>query len=188
MRNALCFSILAFCALARAEDFTIQTFAGGGVPQNIQGTSAVLHVPSGIVTDANGNAFFTVAGQNIVLKLDPNGVLTLVAGNGTPGLAARRPCHERPIENAVGYRYRWRGKPVHRGLRATAGFGRFKTASSPRLPEAELRRPTMFPAVNAPISAVWGMPRTAAGNVYVEDPALVQRHSYVAVSVRSRTA
>src|SRR5258708_4126096 len=87
MRRALCSFLLAFSSLAGAEDFTIQTFAGGGLPQNIQGTSAVLHGPSGIVMDANGNAFFTVIGQNIVLKLDPNGVLTLVAGNGTPGFS-----------------------------------------------------------------------------------------------------
>src|SRR5579862_7204205 len=87
-RHRLCvivFHVLAFSVLAGAEDFTIQTFAGGGLPQNIQGTSAVLHGPSGIVTDANGNVFFTVSRQNIVLRLDPNGALTLVAGTGVQG-------------------------------------------------------------------------------------------------------
>ena len=89
MRQRFCFILAAFffSHFAIAEDFTIQTFAGGGIPQNIQGTSAVLYGPQGIVTDASGNAFFTLGGQNIVLKLDSNGVLTLVAGNGTPGFS-----------------------------------------------------------------------------------------------------
>ena len=83
MRKVLGFSLLAFSALAGAEDFTIQTFAGGGLPQNFQGTSAVFQGFGGIVTDANGNAYFTTG--HTVMRLDSNGVLTLVAGNGTPG-------------------------------------------------------------------------------------------------------
>jgi hypothetical protein len=55
MRKILGFLILAFSAFVGAEDFTIQTFAGGGFPQNIQGTSAELHGAGGPVTDANGN-------------------------------------------------------------------------------------------------------------------------------------
>src|SRR5665213_2629921 len=84
MHKMLCFFLLAFSTFAGAEDFTIQTFAGGGIPQNIQGTSAVFPGLAGIVTDANGNAYFTT-GSHTVMRLDPNGVLTLVAGNGTPG-------------------------------------------------------------------------------------------------------
>ncbi len=49
-----------FAALAVGQDFAIQTFAGGGLPQNIPGTSAVLHGTGGLVLDANGNAFFTL--------------------------------------------------------------------------------------------------------------------------------
>jgi hypothetical protein len=82
---SLLFIPLLFSTYAVGEDFTIQAFAGGGLPQNIQGTSAVLHGPAGIVTDANGNAFFTLMTQNIVLKLDTNGMLTLVAGNRITG-------------------------------------------------------------------------------------------------------
>src|SRR5665213_262932 len=155
MRNALCFSILAFCALARAEDFTIQTFAGGGVPQNIQGTSAVLNVPSGIVTDANGNAFFTVAGQNVVLKLDPNGVLTLVAGNGTPGFSgdgglATNAQLKTPLGIAIdgaGSLYiadsgNGRIRKVQNGVISTIAGGGTQTADN-------------VPAIDAPVSAVW---------------------------------
>lgn len=84
MRSALCFFLLVFSSLAGAEDFTIQTFAGGGIPQNIQGTSAALF-PAGIVTDASGNVYFTAG--NAAMRLDSNGVLTLMAGNGTPGFS-----------------------------------------------------------------------------------------------------
>ena len=87
MRRILGFFLLAFSTFVGAEDFTIQTFAGAGLPQNIQGTSVVLQAADGIAADANGNAFFTVSSLNIVLKLDTNGVLTLVAGNGTPGFS-----------------------------------------------------------------------------------------------------
>jgi sugar lactone lactonase YvrE len=86
MHRALCFFLLVFSTFAGAEDFTIQTFAGGGLPQNIQGTSAVFQILGGIVTDANGNAYFTT-GSHTVMRLDSNGVLTLVAGNGTPGFS-----------------------------------------------------------------------------------------------------
>jgi hypothetical protein len=71
---------------AIGEDFTIQTFAGGGLPENIQGTSAVLHGPGGVVTDTNGNIFFG-ASPYIILKLDPNGLLTRVAGTGAAGFS-----------------------------------------------------------------------------------------------------
>ena len=84
MRRALYFFLLAFSIHAGAEDLTIQTFAGGGIPQNIQGTSAALF-PAGIVTDASGNVYFTAG--NTAMRLDSNGVLTLMAGNGTPGFS-----------------------------------------------------------------------------------------------------
>ena len=84
MRRVLYFFLLAFSIHASAEDFTIQTFAGGGIPQNIQGTSAVFKGLGAIVTDANGDAYFVTA-SHTVMRLDQNGVVTLVAGNGTPG-------------------------------------------------------------------------------------------------------
>ena len=89
MRKAFGLVLVALFSitLAVGEDFTIQTFAGGGFPQNIPGTSAVLHGTGGLVLDASGNAFFTLYLSHIVLRLDPSGVLTLIAGNGTPGFS-----------------------------------------------------------------------------------------------------
>lgn len=167
MRKALCCFLLAFSALAGAEDFTVQTFAGGGLPQNIQGTSAVFPILGGIVTDANGNAYFTT-GSHTVMRLDSNGVLTLVAGNGTPGYSgdgglATNAQLNQPASLALdgaGNLYiadygNGRIRKVQDSVISTIAGGGTQTADN-------------VPATNAPISAVW-VAADAAGNVYVED-------------------
>jgi NHL repeat len=69
------------------QSYTISTFAGGGLPINIPGTSADIW-PFGVAVDAKGNVFLTDLGTNTVLRLDAvTGVLTLVAGNGTLGFS-----------------------------------------------------------------------------------------------------
>src|SRR5271157_5643428 len=76
------------CSCAWAQTYTISTFAGGGLPVDIPGTSANLgpSAPRYMAADAAGNLFF--ADQNTVLRLDATtGVLTLVAGNGTTGFS-----------------------------------------------------------------------------------------------------
>jgi hypothetical protein len=69
---------------AFGQSYTISTFAGGGLPVNILGTSASLYGPGGIAVDKVGNVFF--ADGNTVLRLDASTkILILVAGNGIPG-------------------------------------------------------------------------------------------------------
>jgi uncharacterized protein (TIGR03437 family) len=73
---------------ASGQTYTISTFAGGALPVNIPGTSASLdvNVPQFVAADQTGNIFFV--DQNAVLRLDATtGVVTLVAGNGTPGFS-----------------------------------------------------------------------------------------------------
>jgi hypothetical protein len=68
------------------QAYTISTFAGGGLPGNIPGTSASLYGPQAIAVDGAGNVFVADGGD--VLRLDAaKGVLTLVAGNGTAGFS-----------------------------------------------------------------------------------------------------
>jgi trimeric autotransporter adhesin len=68
------------------HSYTISTFAGGGLPVNVAGPSASIGNPSGIAADAAGNIF--LVGQNALLRLDgKTGILTRVAGNGTPGFS-----------------------------------------------------------------------------------------------------
>jgi uncharacterized protein (TIGR03437 family) len=73
---------------AAGQTHTISTFAGGGLPVNIPGRSASLDVnaPQFVAADQTGNVYFV--DQNSVLRLDATtGVLTLAAGNGTPGFS-----------------------------------------------------------------------------------------------------
>jgi uncharacterized protein (TIGR03437 family) len=69
------------------QTYIMSTFAGGALPVNIPGTSASLgSAPQYVAADHAGNVYF--ANQNSVLRLDATlGVLTLVAGNGTPGFS-----------------------------------------------------------------------------------------------------
>jgi secreted PhoX family phosphatase len=69
------------------QTYTITTFAGGGLPVNIPGTSASLPgPPRGVATDTAGNIF--LPSGNTVFRLDAKtGIVTLVAGNGTQGFS-----------------------------------------------------------------------------------------------------
>src|SRR5579863_1713448 len=168
MNKAFYLSLLVFSTFAGAEDFTIQTFAGGGLPQNIQGTSAVLQT-SGIAADANGNVFFTVGSLNIVQKLDTNGVLTLVAGNGTPGFSGDgAPATSAQLYEPWGIAVDAAGdvfiqdygnariRMVRNGIITTVAGGGYYTADN-------------IPAVNTQLSSTT-FTADAAGNLYVEDP------------------
>ena len=77
-----------------SQIYTVQTFAGGGLPQNIQGSAADLSagvvVPgnvSAVAVDGAGNVYIALAVSSVVLKLDSTGLLTLVAGNGIAGFS-----------------------------------------------------------------------------------------------------
>ena len=87
--RSLSFLTTILCCSAWGQTYTISTLAGGGaLPVNIPGTSASLSPgsPFYIAADPVGNLYFT--GQNAVLRLDATtGMLTLVAGNRTPGFS-----------------------------------------------------------------------------------------------------
>jgi sugar lactone lactonase YvrE len=63
---------------------TITTVAGGGVltGNGIIATNARLNYPAGVVKDALGNLFITDYGNNVVRKVNTNGIITTVAGGG----------------------------------------------------------------------------------------------------------
>lgn len=81
-------SLLLLIALglpAPAQNYTINTIAGGALPENIAGLSASLGPMQGVVVDKDGNTYFSLIVYNIVLKMDKDGRLTRVAGTGIAG-------------------------------------------------------------------------------------------------------
>jgi uncharacterized protein (TIGR03437 family) len=78
--------ILAIACSAFGQTYTIQTLAGGGLPENVAGTAAGLGRVTWVAVDAAGDVFFSLPDYYVVLRLDAvSGVLTRAAGNGTPG-------------------------------------------------------------------------------------------------------
>ena len=67
----------------------ITTVAGNGGTRTTgyggPATNASLFAPSGLAADPIGNLFIADGHNNVVLKVDTNGIITPVAGNGTQG-------------------------------------------------------------------------------------------------------
>ncbi len=77
---------LLFCRGGLQPELHDSTFAGGGVPQGVAGTSASLGSVTGVATDAAGNVYIALKSYSAVVRMDATTkVLTLVAGTGTPG-------------------------------------------------------------------------------------------------------
>jgi sugar lactone lactonase YvrE len=67
----------------------ITTVAGGGTNYagyNGAATNAGLYSPAGVAVDAAGNLFIAEAANNVIRKVDTNGIITTVAGGGNDGL------------------------------------------------------------------------------------------------------
>jgi sugar lactone lactonase YvrE len=82
----IAFILVSFSALVRAQGI-ITTIAGGGLFQVTgiggQATSVPLGTIQGVATDLPGNVYAVDITNYIVVKIATNGVLTIVAGNGT---------------------------------------------------------------------------------------------------------
>ena len=73
--------------VSQSAGYLISTIAGGiPVPATAAaGASTALDQPWGVAADAAGNVYFSSGGQSSVYKLDTNGIVTRVAGNGVRG-------------------------------------------------------------------------------------------------------
>ena len=77
---------LMFSGAAFSQNYTIQTFAGGGIPQGVQAPYASLGAVTGVATDAAGDVYIALSSYSAVVRMDATThVLTLVAGTGKPG-------------------------------------------------------------------------------------------------------
>src|ERR1035441_10349542 len=80
---------LGMCA-APLYGQVINTIAGTNwffPTSSVQALNAPLGTTSGVAVDAQGNVYAADSGNNIVVRISPNGVLTVVAGNGNGGFS-----------------------------------------------------------------------------------------------------
>src|ERR1035437_10517189 len=66
--------------------YTMTTIAGGGSGgDGGAAISASLNDPTGVAVDAAGNTYIAEEGKHRIRKVDTNGTISTVAGNGSPG-------------------------------------------------------------------------------------------------------
>src|SRR5579863_7211705 len=88
MRKIVCSAVLAlmFSGAAFSQNYTIQTFAGGGIPHGVVGASASLGSVSGVAIDPAGDVYISLLAYSSVVRMDATThLITVVAGTGTPG-------------------------------------------------------------------------------------------------------
>src|ERR1017187_491151 len=74
------------CTVGLAQQYVAWTVAGGGQPFTpVAAVNASIASGGSLATDAGGNVY--IRSFQCVLKVDPHGILTLVAGNGRAGSA-----------------------------------------------------------------------------------------------------
>jgi uncharacterized protein (TIGR03437 family) len=157
------------CISAWGQTYNISTFAGGALPLlNIPGTSASLTGAVGIAADPAGNVFFV--NQLTVLRWDATtGVLTLVAGNGTPGFSGDNgPATSAQLNDPMGVAvdssgnlyiadgYNYRVRKVSGGVITTVAGGGSSFAENSPATSVQLYHPD-------------GVTADSAGNLYIID-------------------
>ena len=170
-RSILFLTTILSCS-AWGQTYTISTFAGGGLPANVPGTSASLgpDVPQYIAADRAGNLFFVA--HSTVLRLDAaTGIATLVAGNGVPGFSGDNgPATSAQVGGPRGIAvdsagnvyiadsYANRVRKVSNGVITTvAGNGTYGFSGDGGL------------ATSAELAEPFGLAVDSAGNVYIAD-------------------
>jgi sugar lactone lactonase YvrE len=83
-RALIVFFFLGGVLLAQAQEYVISTFAGGAPPPTpVLGVDMPLGTVQSVAADSMGNTYFVAS--HCVFKLDQNGMVTRIAGNGRAG-------------------------------------------------------------------------------------------------------
>ncbi|MFA5891305.1 MAG: hypothetical protein WDA27_10235 [Actinomycetota bacterium] len=83
----LAVSMLVAGGVASAAPGEIATFAGGWTGDGSPAVKAVLRGPSGVAVAPDGSVFIADADTNRIRKVDPAGIMSTVAGNGSSGFS-----------------------------------------------------------------------------------------------------
>jgi hypothetical protein len=157
------------CTVGLGQQYVAWTVAGGGQPFTPVAAVNASIAPGGLATDAGGNIY--IRSFQCVLKVDPNGILTLVAGNGRAGsaqdgvpatsahLSASGPIATDPIGNiyTVDPSIRVRKISVNGTITTVAGNGTVGSSGDGG------------PATSAQFSEIQSLAADGAGNLYVVD-------------------
>ncbi len=163
--------ILAFACYAPGQTYTIQTIAGGALPVNIAGSNASLSTVNGVAVDAAGNSYIVLQSYNVVLRVDATtGMLTLAAGNGTPGYSGDNgPAASAQLAFPVGVALDPAGnlyiadsynnciRKVSGGIITTVAGGGNHSGDN-------------IPATSAVLNGPTGVAVDSSGNIYITDP------------------
>ncbi|MGA2434777.1 MAG: BACON domain-containing carbohydrate-binding protein, partial [Bryobacteraceae bacterium] len=169
-----------FCVSVAAQNYTIHTFAGGGLPNNVSATSVRLPEIGGVAVDSAGNTYLSVPAWSVIYQLNASTKnLVLFAGTGTAGYSSD------PLP-AASAQLRWpyglavdasnnlyiadTGNNVIRmisngKITTIAGTGPSAVAS----PTAVAGPTYTGPATSAQLNQPYGVAVDASGNVYIAD-------------------
>jgi sugar lactone lactonase YvrE len=164
------------CTVALGQQYVAWTVAGGGPPFTpVTAVNAAIASGGSLATDAGGNVY--IRSFQCVLKVDPRGILTLVAGNGRAGsaqdgvpatsahLSASGPIATDPIGNiyTVDPSIRVRRISVNGTITTVAGNGTVGSSGDGG------------PATSAQFSEILSLAADGAGNFYVTDASATNR-------------
>ena len=154
----------------------ITTFAGDGGEgysgDGVEATNSTLYYPTAVAVDASGNVFIADTHNERIRKVDTNGIITTVAGDGSggytgDGVEATNTSLYYPdgiAVDAVGnlfiadqYNYRVRKVDLNGIMTTVAGNGDYGYSGDGG------------PATNASLRYVWGVAVDAAGNFFIAD-------------------
>jgi len=161
-------------------DGIIHHFAGrfdGVAPQDgLPALNVDLGLPRGLALDLQGNLYVTAFGPSRVLKVNPLGILTIVAGNGQAGFSgdagpAPAASLNQPIQSAVGPDGSvYIADSLNSRIRRVAPNGIISTFAGNGLPPGEFGVVTGGPAVSTALYGTLSVIADAGGDVYFGVP------------------
>jgi len=174
---------LIACTVGLAQQYVAWTVAGGGQPFTpVEAVNASIASGGSLAADAGWNIY--IRSSQCVLKVDPHGILTLVAGNGRAGspldgvpatsahLSAGGPIASDPAGNiyTTDPSIRVRKIPVNGTITTVAGNGTQGSSGDGG------------PATSAQFNEIESLAADGAGNFYVADSSAGHRVRRVSAS------
>lgn len=153
----------------------IRTFAGNGSTyfsgDGGNATNAGLYAPEGVAVDSSGNVFIASAGNFRVRKVDTNGIITTVAGNGSSTYSGDGGAATNAGINPYGVAVDNHGnvfiaEPFNNRIRMVDTNGFITTVAGTN---SSGFSGDGGPAVNAKLNTPYGVAVDALGNIFIAD-------------------